>query len=202
VGQDSTSKTQPRFIHKRYAGIFMERVGQYFGRQVYWLNYKQYADQLPDKDWVCLAISNIQPDIDTFDKFVRTSIGKGIHEFKGYGTFGEHLHDLFDEIMVDMEVNEGYPEIDVMTTWHNDEILADTFWQCFFATCLRDSADLDDITIVCTDLDGIDRTEELKKYIQEFEIGWLPSDNVKHEVWEDNEGKPTLCLADERGNES
>jgi hypothetical protein len=179
----------------------MESVGQYFGRQVYWLNYEQYADQLPDKDWVCLAVSNSRPDKFTFDRFVRTSIEKGIHEFKGHGEFGEHLHDLFDDIMVDMEVIEGHPEIDVMTTWHNDQTLADAFWQCFFVTCFRDSADFDNISIVCTDLDGVDRTEELKKYIQEFEIGWLPSDNVKHEIWEDSEGKTTLCLADERGNE-
>jgi hypothetical protein len=109
----------------------MDSVGQYFGRQVYWLNYKQFADQLPDKDWVCLAISNSQPDIGTFDKFVRTSIEKGIHEFKGHGKFGEYLHDLFDEIVVNMEVIEGHPESDVMTTWHNDETLADTSGNVF-----------------------------------------------------------------------
>jgi len=179
----------------------MNRVGQYFGRQIYWLNYKEYADQLPDKDWVCLAISHSQPDLDTFDKFVRASIKKGIHEFKGHGKFGELLHDMFDETMGLMKTVEDHPEIEVMTTWHNDESLADTFWQCFFVTCLRDSADFDNVSIVCTDLDGVNRTEELKNYIQEFEIGWLPSDNVKHEVWEDSEGKTTLCLADERGNE-
>ena len=131
----------------------MDRVGQYSGRQVYWLNYNQYADQLPDKDWVCLAISNSRPDKASFDKFVRTSIENGIHEFKGHGKFGELLHDLFDETMVEMEVIEGHPEIEVMTTWHNDQTLADTFWQCFFATCLRDNVDYDNVKIVCTDLE-------------------------------------------------
>lgn len=155
----------------------MDRVGKYFGRQVYWLDYRDSSDQLPDKDWICLAISNSQPDPDTFDKFVRASIKKGVHEFKGHGKFGELLHDLFDETMVFMETDEAHPEIDVMTTWHNDESLADTFWQCFFVTCLRDNADFDKVSIVCTDLDGVNRTEELKNYIQEFEIGWLPSDN-------------------------
>jgi hypothetical protein len=157
----------------------MDSVGQYFGRQVYWLDYKQYADQLPDKDWVCLAISNTNPDKGTFDAFVRASIEKGIHEFKGHGEFGGLLHDLFDETMVDMKVFEGHPEIEVMTTWHDDKTLADTFWQCFFATCLRDSADYDNVSIVCMDLDGVNRTDELKHYIKEFEIGWLPPDNGK-----------------------
>lgn len=179
----------------------MNPVGKYFNRQVLWLDYDHFTDQLPDKDWVCLAISNIQPDIDKFDKFVRTSISRNILEFKGHGQFGEKLHDLFDETMVIMETVEGHSEIGVMTTWHNDETLAETFWQCFFATCLPESADYDNIKIVCTDLDGINRIDELKNYIKEFELGWLPSENVKHEVWEDTEGLTTLCLADERGDD-
>lgn len=179
----------------------MQNIGKYFDRQIYWINYNNFVDQLPDKDWLCLAISNIEPDIDTFDKFVRTSISKNILEFKGHGKFGEKLHDLFDETMVEMEVIEKHAEIGVMTTWHNDETLADAFWQCFFATCLPETSDLDNIKIVCVDLDGVDRKEELKSYLKEFELGWLPSDNIKHEVWEDPEGLTTLCLADERGND-
>ncbi len=50
-------------------------------------------------------------------------------------------------------------------------------------------------------MDGLNRTEELKSYMKEFELGWLPTDNVKHEVWQDHEGLTTLCLADERGND-
>jgi len=179
----------------------MQNIGKYFDRQIYWLNYDKFSDQLPDKDWVCLAVANQQPDLDKFDNFVRTAIAKDILEFKGHGKFGEKLHDLFDETMVVMETMEDHSEIGVMTTWHNDETLADTFWQCFFATCLPETADLDNIKVICTDLDGVNRTEELKSYIREFELGWLPSDNVKHEVWEDLEGLTTLCLADERGDD-
>jgi len=99
-----------------------------------------------------------------------------------------------------METMENHNEIDVMTTWHNDQTLADAFWQCFFATCLPDTTDYGNIKIICTDLDGINRVEELKNYLKEFELGWLPSANVKHEVWKDLEGLTTLCLADERGD--
>ncbi len=70
-----------------------------------------------------------------------------------------------------MEKMEHHNETGVMTTWHNDETLADTFWQCFFATCLPETADLDNIKIICTDLDGVNRAEELKSYIKEFELG-------------------------------
>ena len=179
----------------------MNQIGKYFDRQVYWLDYDNFADQIPDKNWVCLAIANNQPDIDKFDKFVRTSISRNILEFKGHGQLGEELHVHFDQNMVIMEVLENHPAIDVITTWHNDETLADSFWQCFFATCLPDTADLDNIKVICTDLDGINRTDELKSYIKEFDLGWLPSDNVKHEVWEDSEGLTTLCLADEHGDD-
>ena len=60
----------------------MHNIGKYIGRQVFWLDYDNFSSQLPDKDWVCLAIANEQPDKDKFDKFVRTSISKNILEFK------------------------------------------------------------------------------------------------------------------------
>jgi hypothetical protein len=179
----------------------MQYIGKYFDRQIYWLEYDNFSSELPDKDWVCLAISNQHPDIDKFDKFIRTAISKNILEFKGHGNFGEKLHDLFEETMVVMETRESHSEIGVMTTWHNDETLADTFWQCFFATCLPETADLDNIKIICMDLDGVNRTDELNSYIKEFELGWLPLDNVKHEVWQDSEGLTTVCFADEQGND-
>jgi len=162
----------------------MQNIGKYFGRQIYWLDYSAFVHQLPDRDWLCLAISNIEFDINTFCEFVRTSISKNILEFKGHGKFGERLHNLFDKTMVEMEMFEEHPQIGIMTTWHNDETLADTFWQCFFATCLPETADFDNIKIVCVDLDGTNRIQELQSYLKKFELGWLPSDNSKHQVWE------------------
>lgn len=156
----------------------MDNLGEHFERKVYWLDYKNFlSEELPNKDWICLAIANKNPDIDTFEKFVRKSIDKEVVEFKGCGTFGENLHDAFDGIMVEMEVIEKHPEIDVTTTWHSDETLKDAFWQSFFATCLPDTADYKNIKIICTDLDGVDRREELKNYLEKFNKGWLPSDN-------------------------
>jgi hypothetical protein len=179
----------------------MDKIGQYQGRQIFWLDFAKYADELPEKDWLCLAISNIEPDIKEFEKFVRMSIEKDILEFKGCGKFGERLHDLFDEVVVEMEVIENHAEIGVMTTGADDDTLADTFWECFYVTCLPETADFDKIKIVCFDLDGVNRIKELQSYLNEFELGWLPSYNFKHEVWEDPEGLTTLCFADESGND-
>jgi hypothetical protein len=155
----------------------MQDIGQYQGRRILWTDFQNLSpENLPDKDWLCLAIANQTPDLDKFSNFVRTSIDRGILEFKGQGRFGELLHDVFDETMVDMEVNEPRPFIEVMTTGNSDENLADTFWQCFFVTCLPETADLNNIKIVCMDLDAVDRREELGSYIQRFESGWLPPD--------------------------
>ncbi|GAB5551778.1 MAG: hypothetical protein Sapg2KO_13690 [Saprospiraceae bacterium] len=63
-----------------------------------------------------------------------------------------------------------------MTTWHNNESLADTFWQCFFATCLPETTDYEKLQIVCIDLDGKNRKEELSNYINRFEKDWLSKD--------------------------
>jgi len=95
----------------------------------------------------------------------KKTIANGLLEFKGHGKFGELLHDSFDETMVIMETMEKHNEIEVMTTWHNNETLADVFWQCFFATCLPDNTNYENIKIVCSDLDGINRTNELQDYI-------------------------------------
>ena len=153
----------------------MEFIGQHFNRKVYWLDYGMLqADQLPNKDWVCLAIANSNPDRKAFEEFTRTTISKEIAEFKAHGTYGESLHHLFDITMVAMEVLENHPECDVMTTWHNNQTLADAFWQCFFATCLPDSTDYDNVKVVCIDLDGVDRKNELKDYLEKFAQGWIP----------------------------
>ena len=153
----------------------MKPIGTYQTRQVFWFDYiKLQVDQLPTKNWLCLAISDIDPIDEKFERFVRHSIDKGILEFKGHGQFGEKLHDIFDEIVTQMEVVENHEPISVMTTWHNDETLADTFWQCFFATCLPETADLDNISIICTDIEGKDRKSELKEILERFEDGWIP----------------------------
>ena len=109
---------------------------------------------------------NNNPNNDHFDRFIRASIQREILEFKAQGSFGELAHDLFDETVVQMEVVENHSQIDTMTTWHNDEDIEDVFWQCFYATVLPERADLESLTIVCTDVDGVDRRQEIREYLE------------------------------------
>ncbi len=161
---------------KNCSALWMNEIKTYQNRKVVWVEYHELlSGKMPEGDWICLATSSeSKPAADKFDKFTREAIKSGILEFKGHGRFGELLHDWFDETMVMMESMEKHSEIEVMTTWHNDESLVETFWQCFFATCLAETTNYEKLKIVCTDLDGKDRKDELANYLKRFEQGWLP----------------------------
>jgi len=155
----------------------MRLIVAYFSRKVYWFDYDRFnLDQLPKDNWLCFATSDKKPNTNKFKQFVKCGIQNNILEFKGHGKYGEELHDLFDQVMIDLELSENLNYIDIATTCHNDESYADAFWQCFFATTLPVRADLDDISIVCMDLNGKDRSVELKGIIDRFEKGWIPED--------------------------
>ena len=154
----------------------MNEIGSYQNRKIIWSDYAELLHGTMPKDpWICLCTSSLKkPDFDKFDEFTRKSIQNGLLEFKGHGIYGELIHDLFDETAAIMVAIEKHPEIETMTTWHTDETLAYTFWQCFFATCLPKNTNQENLTIVCTDLDGINRTAELAEYMNRFKKGWLP----------------------------
>jgi len=152
----------------------MEYLGKHFEREVYWMDYKNCITQLPDQGWVCLAISNSDPQREFFTKFAEASIKHGILEFKSWGLFSENLHELFDETIVRLSANDREDCL-IVTTWHSDEALVEAFWQCFYATSLPEEADWEHIKIICVDLDGTDRKKELKSYIKEFQNGWIPN---------------------------
>ena len=156
----------------------MKTIGTYQNREVIWTDYQNILQsELPNSDWLCLlTCSKFKPDLSKFDLLTRRSIDNGILEFKGHGKYGELLHDCFDETMVIMETIENHIEIEIMTTWHNDETFADTFWQCFFATRLPETTNLEKVKVLCSDLDGIDRTKELQDYMIQFNKGWIPKD--------------------------
>ena len=128
----------------------MIEIGTYQNRKVIFVAYNELLEgDMPTSDWICLAISNNdKPNKQEFFHFARKAIVNGISEFKGQGIYGETLHHYFDDTMVTMETLENHEEIMVMTTCHNDESLADTFWQCFFCTCLPETTDFDNIKIL------------------------------------------------------
>lgn len=155
----------------------MKLIGNFQNRKVFWFDYKQFdLEELPSNDWISFTISDAEPDLAKFEEFARNSIAFGILEFKSQGKFGEKLHLSFDEIMVDMELTDQIHFLDIATTGDNSETLIDSFWECFFATTLPHRTNFENLSIVCMDVTGNDRSEELKTLLEKFEEGWSPED--------------------------
>jgi hypothetical protein len=155
----------------------MEYLGSHLDRKVYWWNFSESNfDELPDKDWVCFVMENGLPEREIFEKFTRVTIQKNIVEINSFGKLSETLHDWFDEVVVEMNVLENKPDVFVMTTWHNNESLANAFWYSVYCSG-SDMYGCEDAKIICFHISNIDKKEELKNYLNRFKEGWAPSDN-------------------------
>lgn len=146
-----------------------------------------FKDKLPISNWVCFAIANEKPDDKVLSEFIRTSIKNDLFEFKGFGLFGEYLHNAFDMEMAKMEVDEGHSEFEIMTTGSNDTDLANAFWENYGATCLPDRTDYDNIKIVCLSFDKKDYSNRLSELIKRFNRKWLPIDEDRTMEKENNQ---------------
>jgi hypothetical protein len=157
----------------------MELIGQHKTNLVYYfLPNGEPFDILPKENWVCLGIANREFDKPFFDQFIKHSIYSGLLEFKGQGTFGEKLHDWFDEEVVNLEVIEEYPETGVMTTWYSGEQndLANATWSCFYAQILPEGTEAAETKVLCIPFDGLDYKQELTTIIERLNSGWIPPD--------------------------
>lgn len=175
----------------------MKYIGSYYNRKTFYLKWDNMETvKFPNKNWVCFAISNEKPDNSELDSFVRKSIQNDLYEFKGQGDYGEYLHDFFDETMVEMEVIENHPEIEIMTTGDNKTDLANGLWECYGATCLPERADFDDISIICLSFDKLDYSEKLEKLLSKFNRNWLPDDKENRLILKDEKMKLKLTKSE------
>ena len=159
----------------------MEYLGKHFFSKAYYLELSNnFEKEIPDKNWYVFVISNKKYDDSKgslFEKFMRTSLNKGLLAFQGQGKFGGKLHGSADSVIVDMIVNEGRKELEeVMTNGDDKTNLANGFWDAFFAAGLPESVDYENVKLVCISLDGKNYKNELKKLIEKFKKGWLPSE--------------------------
>ncbi|MGB8194388.1 MAG: hypothetical protein WCF67_20825 [Chitinophagaceae bacterium] len=153
-------------------------LGKHNKNEVYYYSLNQHElDSLPRENWVCLAIANEEFDRAFFEEFVIFSATNGLLEFKGQGLQGELLHDLYDEIIVDYEL-QAEVETDVMTSWYGEgpNELANAFWGCFYANVLPEGIEQDDVKVVCICFDGGDYADLLKKLLEKINEGWVPED--------------------------
>lgn len=94
---------------------------------------KNWLDQLPNKDWLCILVVNDKPR-----RYVDEVISKILTKVEAYvctiGGQCELVHDLIDEEIsfreVDIE-NLYLPKHQIMTTWHHD--FEDGIWFAIYA---------------------------------------------------------------------
>ncbi|UKN03481.1 hypothetical protein K6119_08135 [Paracrocinitomix mangrovi] len=144
--------------------------------KIYWSDYHNiFEESIPSDTWVCMFIANSEPDWKQFEQFINKALSFGIVDFKSNGKYAEQLHDYFDFHLVDLNLEiEEKDWTEVMTTWHTNETVADTFWQTLNIACLPDHHSYQDVKVLCSDLDGLNREDELANYLQKFKEGWLP----------------------------
>ena len=148
----------------------MEYIGEYQSREVYWFDYSKLVEcDFPWKRWMCLVTANDEIDVDIFEVFVRKAVKEGIVEFKSQGNLASKLHELFDHIVVCIEIEENLSEpSDIITTWHTDETVEDVLEQFFYATKYSLNEKYRSVPVVCTDLNEVDRRKELQMYLERF----------------------------------
>ncbi len=160
----------------------MDYLGQHIGYNAYYLDISKedFTIVLPDKNWYCCAISNIDfndTDSSLVEKFIRTAIERDILSWHGLGQFGQKLHLTFDLIMTKMEVDEKHSEIDVCTIGHESENIDNGFWCCFGTPSLPERADYDTVKLICVSFDGHNYKDKLKMLIERFNDHYLPNDD-------------------------
>jgi len=92
---------------------------------------KNWLNQLPNKDWLCILVVNDKPR-----RYIDEVITKIILKDVGYvctlGIQAELVHDLVDEEISFRNAEQTYlPNHTIITTWHNN--FEDGIWFALFA---------------------------------------------------------------------
>jgi hypothetical protein len=153
-------------------------LGHHKANEVYYYSFGLHElESLPRSHWVCLGIVNQNFDKNFFEEFILFSASNGLLEFKAQGNFGELMHDIFDEVILEYEFQEEV-ETDIMTTWRNNgpNDLADSFWGSFYANVLPEGVQQNQLKIICIGFDGMDYSDTLKNLLDRINEGWIPPD--------------------------
>ncbi|GGK80092.1 hypothetical protein ACD591_08070 [Rufibacter glacialis] len=126
---------------------------------------KNWLDQLPNKDWLCILVVNDKPR-----RYIGEVITKIIAKDVGYictmGSQAELVHDLADEEIGYRyaEIEEAYlPSHSIITTWHND--FEDGIWFALFAA---DSEEFNIKDVVILDMTDGQENQRLKACLEKI----------------------------------
>lgn len=157
----------------------MYLIGQHKENQVYYFNLeKDELENLPKENWIAIGIANNSYNKSFFNDFLQPGVYSGLLEFKGQGIYGETLHNHFDERIIELEIIEGYPETDIMTTWYGGEKndLPNALWDCFNISFAPDNIDSTRTKVICISMDGENYRDTVLAILARLNEGWIPPD--------------------------
>ncbi len=153
----------------------MKNIGKHHNRELYYFDLESEIGEIKNfKNWILLLIGNSEYDEKYISKFFRKCIDFDVLEFKSQGNVGENLHLLFDMTMVEIELKENKPFIDICTTGDNITNLENAIWECFYVNALPEHADWDNLKILCSTIDSENYLEKVKSIFYKISSGWIP----------------------------
>ena|ERR1700722_7898832 len=102
-----------------------------YGRRAYSLQLNSLADlprgfRWPSPRFTCLLLLDaISPASASLSHFLEQLLRDGCVYLSSWGPRCEYVHDIFDETLVQLELDAGLTLGTVMTTWHHDKPLSD-----------------------------------------------------------------------------
>ncbi len=91
--------------------------------------------ELPSKYFICFIVGNFSQDSDeVLSQVARKLLLNGAVEFCTFGDDCERFHDLIDEQVYVMKLENGSLEKVIMTSWHSSEPFEDALWYFLHAT--------------------------------------------------------------------
>jgi hypothetical protein len=155
----------------------MNKIGLLNSHTVYYSKPNDIDFDVLNRNWILFCMSDEKIATDHFLKFATECINQGLLEFISHGKNASTLHNLFDESLVNMAQITDDSILHVCTRGDNETALENAFWECFYATALPSSCDPKNLKVLCVDFDHAIHENELKKLLERFQSGYLPSDD-------------------------
>ena len=117
------------------------------GRELFLISTDELSDifPLPEKEnsnfALLLVMDGRKELVGDLDNIPQHLIEEGLVYVCTWGEDCNRIHDIFDEVVIQMEI-ESKKEIPIMTTWHADETIDEALW-FFLFTAIPDEVYLD-----------------------------------------------------------
>lgn len=153
-----------------------------FEREIIFISVSKIEEldlkKLPEisKYFTLFIANNEEVNIDKYLDKANELINSGLAHFCAWGNNCEQIHDLFDEEIVSLEIDQQSSIDDnvIMTTWHKDESLKEALWFFLMTTSPTEKYYDECKTAIVLKVGDSSETHHLFDYIEDQ--NWLDED--------------------------